>query len=412
MQQTIHRITTINLNQSKLDQYLHIKSDKSMKLPQEEWNSGVAATRLIVISAIILIHGIAVFHPDEIWLVALNQKENLSAWIIGAFKTIFSPFWMSILFMLSGALSTKSLARQDKGNYLISRAQRLLLPPLLYILFLGPLTRLIPANSTSPELNLFNSLSSGEISLTALTIRLDSLWFCVTLFIFDVVITQLSESKVFLKFQQFTTQLIRNQQRFFSWTAVTTWIAATTLLSYCLRLFGSSIYAKPINNLLNTIGLTHYSGHLEWVATDFSVLFFSFAVLDLNRKIQLHSTERFFLAIAWTLSLTAITNDTFQGAMINETARCTYIGTSLCISWAMIKSYKQNQFDTFIKTGSECSYGALIIHSLIFSALAGIASFLNIPGHSGIVTVPITGLAMSYGLSFILRRNQYIAKII
>ena len=73
--------------------------------------------------------------------------------------------------------------------------------------------------------------------------------------------------------------------------------------------FGSSIYAKPINNLLNTIGLTHYSGHLEWVATDFSVLFFSFAVLDLNRKIQLHSTERFVLAIAWTLSLIAITND-------------------------------------------------------------------------------------------------------
>ena len=92
VQQTIHRITTINLNQSKLDQYLHIKSDKSMKLPQEEWDSGVAATRLIVISAVILIHGIAVFHPDEIWLVTLNQKENLSAWIIGAFKTIFSPF--------------------------------------------------------------------------------------------------------------------------------------------------------------------------------------------------------------------------------------------------------------------------------------------------------------------------------
>ena len=199
---------------------------------------------------------------------------------------------------------------------------------------------------------------------------------------------------------------------FFSWTAVTTWIAATTLLSYCLRLFGSSIHAKPINNLLNTIGLTHYSGHLEWVATDFSVLFFSFVVLDLNRKIQLHSTERFVLAIAWTLSLIAITNDTFQGAMINEAARCTYIGTSLCIIWAMIKSYKQNQFDTLIKTGSECSYGALVFHSLIFSALAGIASFINIPGHSGIVTVPITGLAMSYGLSFILSKNQYIAKII
>ena len=96
---------------------------------------GVAATRLIVISSVILIHGIAVFH-DEIWLVALNQKESLSVWIIGAFKTIFSPFWMSILFMLSGALSTKSLARQGKVNYLISRAQRLLIPPLLYTLFL------------------------------------------------------------------------------------------------------------------------------------------------------------------------------------------------------------------------------------------------------------------------------------
>ena len=76
-----------------------------MKLQSGKWNPGIAAVRSIVISAVIIIHGIAVFHPEGIWLVRMSQKENLSAWIVGAFLAIFKPFWMSILLMLSGSLS-------------------------------------------------------------------------------------------------------------------------------------------------------------------------------------------------------------------------------------------------------------------------------------------------------------------
>ena len=383
-----------------------------MKLQSGKWNPGIAAVRSIVISAVIIIHGIAVFHPEGIWLVRMSQKENLSAWIVGAFLAIFSPFWMSILFMLSGSLSAKSLERQNKGNYLRSRAQRLLIPCLLYAIILGPLTRLISVNLTSPETNPLSANLASQINPALLPLRLDSLWFCVTLFIFAVIISQLSNSKIFRKFQRFIAKLMNSSQRVLPCAVTTIWIALTAFFGYSLKLFGGSIYVAPVNNFLAMIGLVHYVGHLEWIATDFSVLFFSFLVLDLSEKIRLYSREKFILACAWLLLAVAITSNAVHGGLFDEVLRCIYISASLYIVSIVIKNYKQKQSDFFFGKASDCSYGALVFHALIISVIAGIVGYLGIPSQSGVVVVAVAGLVFSYGCAFLLRRNKYVAKII
>ena len=112
------------------------RGDAQMSTLTSERNRGVDLLRFIMIVCVVAMHGAMSFmqHVPPWWYV-IDPRQSLG---FTFFVVIIDTFPMAVLFFLAGYFTPASLAAKGPALFIQSKVQRLALPWLLGVVFIGP----------------------------------------------------------------------------------------------------------------------------------------------------------------------------------------------------------------------------------------------------------------------------------
>jgi peptidoglycan/LPS O-acetylase OafA/YrhL len=162
---------------------------------------GVRAERLLfidnlrwsAISMVVVLHAAVTYSHVGSWYFYDSAETGRTAtiWLV-TYQTFQHAVAMGLLFGIAGYFAQGAIERKGAAGFLRERARRLLLPLLLYMLLIGPLTQYFIAgswHSRPPHSFLWewwHHIADGEVFSES-----GPLWFCLVLMAFSLVFSAL-----------------------------------------------------------------------------------------------------------------------------------------------------------------------------------------------------------------------------
>jgi len=141
-------------------------------------NLKVALTVLVILHHIMIVYG----GEGAFQITSKTQGGEVFNLIMTGGLAINQSYFMGLFFMISAIFSYASLKKKGSSKFIKSKVKRLLIPALLYFVFISPL------------ISLYIDLMHRNIGVEDLQIRfsIGALWFLLALFMFDCLYAVLS----------------------------------------------------------------------------------------------------------------------------------------------------------------------------------------------------------------------------
>ena len=151
--------------------------------------------RALMIILVVMVHAGVTYSGIGSWYYVENKNIGLGSSIFFAFFQGFNQaYFMSLLFMIAGYFTQRSLTTKSTGKFVSSRLSRLGIPLIIYIFFIHPLyVKLI-----KPNLDLIKFYQTGIINLSFLSWT-GPTWFLEALLIFSLIYTALFKTTLYSK---------------------------------------------------------------------------------------------------------------------------------------------------------------------------------------------------------------------
>ncbi len=139
--------------------------------------------RALMIILVVMVHTGVTYSGLGNWYYVENEQVGMGSTLFFALiQTFTQAYFMSLLFLISGYFSRKTLERKSPGRFLSGRFYRLGIPLLIYIFILHPLN----VKMVYPDLDLVKFWAEG-ITRLRLFSRTGPLWFVEALLIFNIL---------------------------------------------------------------------------------------------------------------------------------------------------------------------------------------------------------------------------------
>lgn len=139
--------------------------------------------RALMIIFVVMIHAAVTYSGIGSWYYVENERVSVEATLFFALvQTFTQAYFMSLLYMISGYFTRKSLDRKSTWKFLSGRIYRLGIPLLIYIFLLHPLN----VKMVYPDLDLVNFYKNGILELRFFSWT-GPLWFVEALLIFTII---------------------------------------------------------------------------------------------------------------------------------------------------------------------------------------------------------------------------------
>lgn len=139
--------------------------------------------RALMIILVVMIHAAVTYGGIGSWYYVENERVGMTSTLFFALiQTFTQAYFMSLLFMISGYFTRKSLERKSTWKFLSGRLYRLGIPLLVYIFILHPLN----VKMVYPDLDLVNFYRKGIMELRFFSWT-GPLWFVEALLIFNII---------------------------------------------------------------------------------------------------------------------------------------------------------------------------------------------------------------------------------
>jgi surface polysaccharide O-acyltransferase-like enzyme len=96
--------------------------------------------RTLLICQVVMVHASVTYGGEGGWYFSENSTSEVSSILLTLFNAVSQSFFMSLLFLIAGFFTQRSLSKQPSGKYTIGRLKRLGIPLLFFYFVLGPLT--------------------------------------------------------------------------------------------------------------------------------------------------------------------------------------------------------------------------------------------------------------------------------
>ena len=135
-----------------------------------------------MIILVVMLHAAVTYSGLGSWYYVENKETDMASRIFFAFFQMFTQaYFMSLLFMISGYFTRKSLERKTTGQFIAGRLYRLGVPLVIYIFLLHPLS----VRLAYPETDLLNYFVQGIIHFRFVSWT-GPMWFVEALLIFSL----------------------------------------------------------------------------------------------------------------------------------------------------------------------------------------------------------------------------------
>jgi surface polysaccharide O-acyltransferase-like enzyme len=139
--------------------------------------------RALMIILVVMIHAAVTYSGIGGWYYKENEQVGMGSTLFFAFFMTFTQaYFMSLLFMISGYFTRKSLEKKSTGKFLAGRFYRLGVPLLIYVFILHPLN----VKMVYPDLDLMKFYREGIVDLDFFSWT-GPMWFVEALLIFTII---------------------------------------------------------------------------------------------------------------------------------------------------------------------------------------------------------------------------------
>ncbi|MBP6977364.1 MAG: acyltransferase family protein [Bacteroidales bacterium] len=139
--------------------------------------------RALMIIFVVMIHAAVTYSGIGSWYYVENEHIGMTSTLFFALiQTFTQAYFMSLLYMISGYFTRKSLERKNTLKFSSGRLYRLGVPLLIYIFLLHPLN----VKMVYPDLDLMNFYKTGILELRFFSWT-GPLWFVEALLIFTII---------------------------------------------------------------------------------------------------------------------------------------------------------------------------------------------------------------------------------
>jgi len=213
--------------------------------------------RVLMIIFVVMLHTAVTYSGLGSWYYVENEKvDMISTLVLAFFQTFTQAYFMSLLFMISGYFTQKSLERKSTGLFISGRLSRLGLPLLIYIFLIHP----VCIKLAYPEIPISDFYRNGIMKLKFFSWT-GPLWFVEALLIFTLIYTFIQGTilkkplSISFKPNAFNTLIL---------------IALITIIAFITRLF------FPLGTDVSNLQFGFFPGY---------IVMFAFGIFAYNHKI-------------------------------------------------------------------------------------------------------------------------------
>jgi len=334
------------------------------------------------------------------WYYVENQQADMGSTIFFAlFQTFTQAYFMSLLFMISGYFSRKSLERKSPRQFLAGRFYRLGIPLLIYIFILHPLN----VKMINPDLDILLYYRHGFIDLDFFSWT-GPMWFVEGLLIFNIIYVLLR--KIPLTKKELSIAPTSNN--------IIILILFITAFAFITRLF------FPVGTAVENLQLCFFPAYI--------VLFFIGIAAhkqDLFNKIDYRTGTR-WLIISLTLGIPAwlliiIFGGPLKGIMKIEGGMnwpaffYAFWESFFCVTFIIAltgiflhRFNKQNKFQHFL---SDNAFGVYVFHASVLIGISTLLKGMAMPPVIKFFLVFALAITASYLLAWLIRKIRPLRKV-
>lgn len=356
--------------------------------------------RALMIIFVVMIHAAVTYSGFGGWYYVENEHVGMGSTLFFALiQTFTQAYFMSLLFMISGYFTRKSLERKSSLKLLSGRFYRLGVPLLVYIFLLHPLN----VKMVYPDLDLLDFYKNGILGLRFFSWT-GPLWFVEALLIFTIIYLLLRK--------------IPFMKREISWAPTTTTILFLilfiTVVAFVIRLF------FPIGTDVTNLQLGFFPAYV--------VMFFYgiiahrqgfFTAMDYRKSIRWLIVSLTVGVPGWLLIM--LFGGPSKGEMLiaggmNWSALFyalweSFICVTLIFSLAGIFLHRfnsQNKFQHFL---SDNAFGVFVFHAPVLIAISLLLKGFILPAVPKFILVFSLAVTASFLVSWLIRQVTPLRRI-
>jgi glucans biosynthesis protein C len=362
------------------------------------WTDNLRATMIILV---VMIHAGVTYSGLGSWYYVENEKVDMGSTIFFAFfQTFTQAYFMSLLFLVSGYFTQKSLEKKSSWSFLSGRLYRLGVPLLVYIFILHPLS----VKLAYPEIDLPEYYKNGILHLRFLSWT-GPLWFVEALLIFTLLYMPVSAARRHRPLALSFKITVRN---------IILLILFISLFAFSTRL------VFPIGSDVTNLQLGFFPAYI--------VMFFAGTVVfkkDLFEQINIRMAKHWLIASlalgipAWLLII--IFGGPLDGVMLIEGGWnwpaffyalweaffCVTFSISLIGIFKHMLN-KQNSFQHFL---SDNAFGVFVFHAPILIGTSILVKSFALPPVAKFFLVSALAISVSFIFSWMIRQIKPLKNI-
>ena len=356
--------------------------------------------RVAMIILVVILHTAVTYSGLGGWYYKENEEVDLFSTLFFAFYLSFTQaYFMSLLFMISGYFTQRSLERKGSAKFISGRLKRLAIPLLIYIFIIHP----IAVKFVYPDLSW--SWYVGGIKEFSFVSWTGPLWFLEALLIFSfiyiLVYKLILRSKLRVKFELSTFNVIFL-------------ILLITLCAFLVRL------VCPIGSDFYNLQFGFFSAYVFMFGL--GIVAYSSGLLE---KINFRDGKKWlFISLglgipAWFLIMflggPIDGNMKFEGGL-NWTAFFYALWESFfCVSFSLaligIFKFKLNLSGAFQKFLSDHAFAVFVFHAPVLIGISILLKDLEMHPVAKFFMVFMIAVPMSFIVSWLIRRIPLLDKV-
>jgi surface polysaccharide O-acyltransferase-like enzyme len=356
--------------------------------------------RALMIILVVMVHTGVTYSGLGNWYYVENEQVGMGSTLFFALiQTFTQAYFMSLLFLISGYFSRKTLERKSPGRFLSGRFYRLGIPLLIYIFILHPLN----VKMVYPDLDLVKFWAEGITRLRIFS-RTGPLWFVEALLIFNILYLLLR--KIPLMKQNIAISPSTGN--------ILLLILFITVAAFITRIF------FPIGTDVTNLQLCFFPAY--------TVMFFTGIAArkhDLFSKIDYRTAKRWLIIClsmgipAWFLII--LFGGPLKGVMLIEGGLNgpaffyalweSFICVTFILSLVGIFRYRFNTQNKLQRFLSDQAFGVFVLHASVLIAISMLMKEIVLHPVLKFVTVFLLAVSVSFMISWLLRRIPLMRRI-
>jgi len=368
--------------------------------------------RTMLIGMVILVHVAVTYGPVGLWYY-YERSEIVSTYILGFFSSFCQAFFIGILFMISAYFIIPSYIKKGPGHYINDRMSRLGFPLLFYIIFIGPLLLYIHKISTTGERIGFFTFYQNSI-IKNVILETGPLWFIQVLLLFTFTFVLILG--IIMKIKKTGKIWIKRNLDFPENYKLWIFILVLSTTTFFVRL------KWPIGTAMCNLQISFSPQYIFMFAAGIFAYKYKWLEKITRQKALYWSLVSVISGLAWPVII--FYSKAFPGADITMLAgglhwQAFLYGlweSILCVGMTITIIYIfREKFDyqnRFLRTLSESSYSAFLIHPLIIVPFSFSLSAFDLHPLIKFLIVACTGIPLSFISGMLLKRNPYLKKIL